>query len=201
MIGNRRLENICKDEDVVNGYISGLSTRKVADRLGICQFSVLKILKRNGIKIRESRRWKHDFNDGYFDVIDNSEKAYWVGFILADGSISRPNAISIMQKERYILEEFSRAIGCKTEIIKEKENKACFYDKNGISRETNGKIFYLYIRSNKMFNALENMGICQRKSFVEVGIPRGIEKFEGSFLRGLFDGDGCVLYWEEISKK
>ena len=30
---------------------------------------------------------KYNVNDNYFNKIDNEEKAYWLGFLLADGCI------------------------------------------------------------------------------------------------------------------
>lgn len=32
---------------------------------------------------------KHFYNEDYFSVINTEDKAYWLGFISADGSVSR----------------------------------------------------------------------------------------------------------------
>ena len=32
---------------------------------------------------------KHFYNEDYFKVIDSEDKAYWLGFISADGSVSK----------------------------------------------------------------------------------------------------------------
>ena len=32
---------------------------------------------------------KYSLNDDYFSVIDNEHKAYWLGFLYADGSLSK----------------------------------------------------------------------------------------------------------------
>lgn len=37
---------------------------------------------------------KHFFNERYFENIDTEEKAYWLGFISADGCISKPSEFS-----------------------------------------------------------------------------------------------------------
>lgn len=34
---------------------------------------------------------KYNYNDNYFENIDTEEKAYWLGFIAADGSIVNNN--------------------------------------------------------------------------------------------------------------
>ena len=45
----------------------------------------------NGIKVRSHResRKKYDYDETYFSTIDTPEKAYWLGFIYADGYISK----------------------------------------------------------------------------------------------------------------
>lgn len=35
--------------------------------------------------LKQSR--KHFFNESYFEVIDTEDKAYWLGFLYADGNI------------------------------------------------------------------------------------------------------------------
>ena len=32
---------------------------------------------------------KHFFNENYFEVIDSEDKAYWLGFISADGCVAK----------------------------------------------------------------------------------------------------------------
>jgi len=38
---------------------------------------------------RECATRKLEFNDRFFDVIDTEQKAYWLGFIFAEGSIKK----------------------------------------------------------------------------------------------------------------
>ena len=46
-----------------------------------------KKLKERGVEII-NRQNTTKFNENVFDVIDSEEKAYWLGFIFADGYIS-----------------------------------------------------------------------------------------------------------------
>ena len=61
---------------------------------------------------------KYYFNEKFFDEINTIEKAYWLGFICADGSIlnhskvtkSLQMRINIHEKDDYLLEEFKKDI-------------------------------------------------------------------------------------------
>lgn len=64
--------------------------QKIAQQVGISAGSVSKILRENNIPIRTNSQYlAYAFNEGFFDVIDNEAKAYWLGFIYADGYIAR----------------------------------------------------------------------------------------------------------------
>ena len=55
-------------------------------------------------------KYKYDIN--YFEVIDTEEKAYWLGFIYADGCISNDNKqqliIELCKQDKIVLEKFKR---------------------------------------------------------------------------------------------
>ena len=62
---------------------------------------------------------KHTVNHHYFDQIDSEEKAYWLGFLWADGSISKTatrcsgkNRLTLSQKIKEIkhLKKFADAL-------------------------------------------------------------------------------------------
>lgn len=36
------------------------------------------------------RKWTYPFNEDYFEEIDSEEKAYWLGFLMADGNVYKP---------------------------------------------------------------------------------------------------------------
>ena len=55
--------------------------------------------------------------ENYFKVIDNKEKAYWLGFIYADGYLERLKGnqlrlgIEICKKDEILLDKFIGSIG------------------------------------------------------------------------------------------
>lgn len=43
------------------------------------------IIKRNGVSKIPNKKYK--VNEDYFKLIDNQDKAYWLGFLYADGYV------------------------------------------------------------------------------------------------------------------
>jgi len=81
----------CDHDEVIALNAAGLTQKEIGIRIGIAQSSVSKLLRRHDVKaFREPgppRRYK--LNDEYFTTIDTPEKAYWLGFLAADGGITQ----------------------------------------------------------------------------------------------------------------
>lgn len=127
------------------------------------------------------------FNEDYFEVIDTPEKAYFLGFIFADGClIDNPKEyryklnIKIHNKDEDILERFISLLDSEVEIWRSK----------------NREISEIGFSSKKMINDLKNIGVYQNKTYT-IEYPKIDEKLERHFLRGYFDGDGCIRINED----
>lgn len=133
-----------------------------------------------------------ELNVDYFEVIDTEHKAYWLGFIVADGCITRtdtkypPNRLHIClkddDKEHLIL--FNKDIGGgyepKTKLI---ENK---------KRNFESYVSEIKINSKPFVHNLMTHGIKVKKTGTE-HIPNTIPKnLLRHFIRGYFDGDGSI---------
>lgn len=129
-----------------------------------------------------------------FDNIDSEEKAYWLGFIYADGNIASLNYKKIRYEFELTLKEEDH-----NHLIKFckfiKSNKLPVVSKSG-------KLFS-YKRSRVCFankhywNTLNNYGCIPKKSLV-LKFPN-INIFKDKslikhFIRGYIDGDGCISY-------
>lgn len=131
---------------------------------------------------------KYKINDNYFEVINTEDKAYWLGFLYADGTIvKQPNreksytiAITLKETDKYILESFI-----------EKLESDYYLWENTI----NGSNYYrLTIRCMKMAQDLMKHGVVPNKTHV-LKFPNSetVPNFLMShFVRGFFDGDGYV---------
>lgn len=137
---------------------------------------------------------KHFFDENYFENIDTEEKAYWLGFIAADGSIvksSKYNSYRLYINLSYVdeghLERFRRAIGANDTKFQKYTSTKGFSNPNG---STTSRIV---LNSCKLCNDLAKYNIHQRKSY-DIEIPNIDNNLMPHYLRGLFDGDGSYYY-------
>lgn len=63
-----------------------LSMKKIGEEFGVSRSVISRVLKENNIEIRKDN---HVYKANYriFENIDSPEKAYWLGFIAADGNV------------------------------------------------------------------------------------------------------------------
>lgn len=90
-------------------FLQNHSETDTSKRFNLSQARIHQIAKSNGLKLKKSRinlsRLNLDID--YFREINTPEKAYWLGFICADGYINKlNNKLSICTKDLEILEKF-----------------------------------------------------------------------------------------------
>ena len=135
---------------------------------------------------------KYNYNENYFEKIDSPEKAYCLGFWYADGYVeTSPNhVISIAQidLQKDILEKIAHEFGSDKPIYERKHEK--------------GRIFYvLQFNGEKLTSDLIKLGCTTNKSLTLQFPTYKIVpiEFMSHFIRGYFDGDGCI--WNGKRKK
>ena len=71
-------------------------------------------IKQGGKRINSGSKYKYTFNESYFEKIDSVEKAYWLGFIYADGYITRKTSgqahLCLCLSEEEPINKFKKAI-------------------------------------------------------------------------------------------
>ena len=129
-------------------------------------------------------------NDHVFDSIDTEEKAYWLGFIFADGYISSSPLIEGKVNEY----AFELALSIKDIDHLEKFKIFCDFSKKISANDIRCKI---KINSKNLWNTLNNYGCTPNKSLTLEFPNENIFKDKSlirHFIRGYFDGDGCFTY-------
>ena len=174
--------------EIVNLYQSGLSPMNIIRKLSLecCRDTIYNILHKFSIKSIGGAilRRKYKLNENFFDIIDTEEKAYWLGFIMADGCINGKSLqITLNNQDRRHLIKFLENI----------ESNYKIYDYGDYS--------YLSIRSQKIVQTLSRYGIVPRKTF-KTYFPKQITKnLQRHFIRGILDGDGCIHVGKQGQKR
>ena len=116
-----------------------------------------------------------------FEIIDTEEKAYWLGFLYADGSVGSKEdkiELGLAEKDLKHIEKFRDFMNIT----------------NKISYRESTRSYRISFRSSKCKQDLINKGCIPKKSLIlefpnEKQVPNNLIKH---FIRGYFDGDGSI---------
>ncbi len=121
------------------------------------------------------------FNHNFFENIDDEYKAYWLGFIMADGCVSLTQSskvcIKLSQKDEKHLSKWHEALNSINKLY------------NYIANNTTASTHY----SKKMCQDLIKLGCVPNKSLI-LQYPQIDQTLDRHFIRGYFDGDGCIYF-------
>lgn len=179
---NRQNKLFFNIDDVVKDYNSGLSLTKMSKKYKTSRDTLSKHLKKAGVKV-VNRQNITKFNENVFDSIDTEEKAYWLGFIYADGCISNRDysfELSLSLHDIEHLRKFAKFMGYENNI--KQDSYRCRF----------------CITNKHLWNTLNSYGCTPRKSLTLEFPNEKIFKSKDlirHFIRGYFDGDGCVSYY------
>lgn len=172
-------ETIKRDKEILERYKNGESTASISKDVGLSIGAVVYRIKRHGIKMVEHAR------DDVFDEIDTEEKAYFFGLFCADGWISVKEergkwnlSLYLQEQDGYIVDRFMKMFHDRKSRPVKKDGKITGYEASINSKRTVLKLMEYGIDSNKSYTL----------KFPEC-VP---EEFICDFVRGFFDGDGCI---------
>ena len=132
------------------------------------------------------------YNKKYFEVIDSHEKAYWLGFLFADGYVTSGNrwGLELSKNDEEHFKKFLKAIEFNGKIKYRTRTNVI----NGI--ETTNTSCSICINNSKMYDDLVRCGVVRNKTnhlvFPEEEVLK--KEFQHDFIRGFFDGDGTITY-------
>lgn len=142
-------------------------------------------LYKNSTSKREIR---HDF----FKNIQTEMQAYMLGFHASDGSLDEERKtfrLKLSEKDSEIINLY-KIISPEARTF-----KTCGYESKATVRDNTvktGDIFGIEITSTIMVNDLVNLGFGYKKTYSENSLPNIPEHLIRHFIRGYFDGDGCI---------
>jgi hypothetical protein len=117
-------------------------------------------------------------NEKVFSHIDTQDKAYCLGFILGDGSVSKDAYyvnVTLKEDDVEILHYFKYVLQTSTRVY-------CYLEK---------EIVTLKINSKRLVSDLIGHGVIPNK-VRSINIPIIRSDLYVDFIRGLFDADGCI---------
>lgn len=163
-----------------------LSGRTKGDILACCHRLGLTRLKKTCIR-------------DFFNVIDTEEKAYWLGFIFADGYISFSEAnlnkgqvasaycvgIKLQLSDKEHLKKFNKSIQGNYKVFEETVKPDGF-------RKKETKYAKILVYSKQMYDDLHKF--FDRDKTYTAKFPNVPNELMRHFIRGYFDGDGGFCY-------
>ncbi len=170
-------------------YEKGVPIADIAKDVGLPHVSQVRAtLRRAGVPLRSTPRptanyRQYTMDEGYFARIDTERKAYWLGFIIADGNVHLNRlTIGVQVQDIGHLEQFLEDVGSNSPVVRGKTS--------GYSDKEQCRV---RLNSQQLISDLGKLGVVPRKSGREVAplgsIPDNLHRH---FWRGVVDGDGWV---------
>ena len=189
---NRKNSIIWTDDELdflKNNYMT-LSRVEMAKKLNKKKSSIDSKMKTLNLKRGKVR--KYSVNEKFFEVIDTEEKAYWLGFIFADGCVldrKLPNGnkngkklkISLKRSDKKHLEKLNECINSDYPI------------KNKVSKikQVEYPTAEISISNTEFVNYLIEQNVEPRKTYKNK-VPIICNDLMRHFIRGYVDGDGYI---------
>lgn len=185
---------------IIKSYKEGKSLRDLSSELGYARQTLSKLLKESEVAIRDntenSRKYSH--NENFFEEIDTEAKAYWLGFIYADGYIqskvenrSQQVGITLSAVDKGHLLKFKESLEATNPIM----------DYVGSGYNVDGIFSKILLTSQKTVDDLKRHGVNEQKTY-DLQFPDFLrDDLVRHFVRGYFDGDGSINYQERYANK
>ena len=179
-------------QEIINLYIVDKeSIAEISRQTKLSTYKVKKILTENNITIRSRKEQNiltnkartNQVNHNYFSNIDSTQKAWLLGFLMADGWVEKNRNrinIELSSVDKEILEKIQKELNIKKGFLERETNK-------GFS------VCRLTWTSEKHKTQLAKYGIINRKTYAENHLPIfDNQDLTYAFILGYFDGDGSI---------
>lgn len=177
---------------IINLYTKeGLTCTEIGRKYAAKADTISKYLKQWGIEIKGNRTANRLLNEDYFSIINTPNKAYFLGLLFADGSVTLDSKrsprirLELIEEDQNILQKFRDELN---------SDSAFRYDKRA-NRENGTYTFG--VRNLKLATDLAKYNILPNKTYnvTELIIP---DNYKIDYLRGLIDGDGSIYFSQNL---
>lgn len=172
----------------ISHYQGGQSFQEIGAAMGVSGNAIRGLLSRRGVASRtlSAARRSLQCNHAYFDESLDESRAYWLGFILADGCVTESSygvtkmcsiALSIIDKDHLI--KLKAALGSEHKLTE-------------IKRDGVVNIVRFTVSSSELVASLARYAIVPRKSANHEFSDLVPENLLQHYFRGYFDGNGSI---------
>ena len=195
-MGKTLLELLPEEEinEIIDMYQNNASLREIERRTHHGRPQITRMLETLNIKTTYGNHYrKYFFDFNFFEKIDTELKAYWLGFLYADGCVLSP--------QEYGQQDFQLTLAKQDEqsIIDFKNDLQSTYpirydnSKSKINPKVQVQVI-MKMKSQKTVEDLKKLGCVEKKSLIlkfptEEQVPN---EFIYHFIRGYFDGNGSI---------
>ncbi len=159
----------------------GIGVTQIGRELKIDRGAVSRFLKSQGISTE-----RNPIQKNIFHIIDTEEKAYWLGFLYADGYINKIQGqveVGLQESDYQHLQKLKNFLKCN----------------NKISYKEQTRSYRLNFCCKEITQDLIDKGCVPQKSLIlkfptDEQVPSDLKRH---FMRGYIDGDGCLCYTDK----
>lgn len=152
---------------------------------------------------------KYIYDDTYFNVIDTEHKAYWLGFIMADGGIIQKSknkpcltlVINLQDSDYKHLEKFNNDLNGNLPIRHFISKPVTIHSWTKDVHLSERPCCKIEVNSKCLCQDLINHGVSRRKTLIENEPIIEDLNLIRHFIRGFFDGDGCFSAVKPSNRK
>lgn len=187
----KKIFNTNELEQIIELRKNNMTLKEIAQQFHVSRPVIARVLNENRPDLANTRVQKIQADYDKFHVIDSAEKAYWLGFIAADGCVYQrdKNAtliISIHQKDIEHLKKFQKFMNTTAEI-------KTFVQTTGFSSNTKpSPMCKISLNSKSMIQDIIDKNVTPNKSLT-LRSPNIQSQYYLPFILGYFDGDGSVF--------
>jgi len=166
--------------------------KKVSEIMVAFQVSretIARVLKRHRVqrRSRSEELTRYSENSHYFHYINNPNKAYWIGFIAADGCVVTDNSVNYLIITLHA-RDYNHVVKFKHAIESDRPVKL-YEPVNSCPRAV------ISVHNKAMVADLAQWRIVPRKTNILTFPENLLPSFHRDYIRGYVDGDGCISSW------